>query len=139
MTRGSPAAALRRRLRAHAPVLVSVALATAWTVLAASSPATTYHLFPAAVTAAWPVMARALRGPAPWPGALRAGVGGLVVSALTALELATLDALRGPALVGGSGFGESLLAAGTGAVWGAWMLARSPASWWRAERSGRGG
>lgn len=119
-----PATPRRAAVRRHAPVLVSVALSLVWTVLAATSPAKTYHLFPAVVAAAWPVTARSLRGPAGPAAALRAGVGGLAVAVLTALELAGLDALRGPAIVGGTAFAESLLAASAGAVAGAWALAR---------------
>lgn len=115
---------VRQRLRSHAPVLVSVSLSVVWTALALRSPTTTYHLVPAMVAASWPVTARALRGPRPPPAAIRAGLGGLLVAGVTTVELVGLDALDGPALVGGSGAAESALVALAGAGWGAHAAAR---------------
>ena len=111
--------------RTHGPVLVAVLVATVWTVQALRAPAKTYHLLPVLAAAAWPVTARLVRGQAAGGAALRAGGGGLGVAGLAAVELAALDALRGPAVVGGSARGEALIGAAVGAVWGTWMLARS--------------
>jgi hypothetical protein len=108
---------LSEQVRAHGPVLVSVAFSVLWLGLALRSPTTTYHLVPAAVAASWPLTARRLRGPLSLSAALRAGAGGLVVAAATTIELAGLDALRGPALVGGSAAVESSLVAVAGTAW----------------------
>jgi hypothetical protein len=108
---------VRERVRAHGPVLVSVTFSVLWLGLALRAPTTTYHLVPAVVAASWPLTARRLRGQLSLPAAIRAGFGGLVVAAATTIELAGLDALRGPALVGGSATAESALVAVAGAGW----------------------
>ncbi|MDP1804018.1 MAG: hypothetical protein Q8K72_02520 [Acidimicrobiales bacterium] len=116
---------LRAKGRAHSPVLAAALVATVWTAQALTAPARTYHLLPVLAAAAWPVTARLLRGRASWAAALRAGAGGFAVAVLTAVELAVVDALRGPAMVGGSALGESLLGAAVGAALGSWVLAAS--------------
>ncbi|MGK2930580.1 MAG: hypothetical protein ACSLFO_13505 [Acidimicrobiales bacterium] len=115
---------LREYLRAHGPVLVSVGFSVAWTALALRAPTTTYHLVPGLVAASWPVTARVLRGPHRLPAAIRAALGGVVVAVVTTAELAGLDSLDGPALIGGSGAGESVLVALAGGAWGARVAAR---------------
>ncbi len=109
---------LRGRIRAHAPLLVSVAFSTAWTVLALRSPTVTYHLAPALAAAAWPVTARVLRGRTTLGGASRAAAGGFAVAVATTAELTALDVLRGPVLVGGDATTEAALFAALGALWG---------------------
>ena len=123
-----PGLSLRPRARSHAPVLVAVAVSTVWTVLALRRPGTTWHGLPAAVAAAWPVAARALRGPATPPVALRAGAGGLLVAVLTVAELVIYDALAGPTLVGRSPAVEAVVAAVAGAAAGVLVHA------WRRSR-----
>lgn len=119
------AGVVRSTARAHSPVLAAVLVATVWTVQALTAPAKTYHLLPVVAAAAWPVTARLVRGRASWAAALRADTGGLAVAVLAAVELAALDALRGPALFGGSALGESLIGAAVGAALGSWVLAAS--------------
>ena len=120
--------ALRQRARSHAPVLVAVVLSTVWTVLALRRPETTWYGMPALVAAAWPVTARAVRGPATLPVALRAGAGGLLVAVLTVAELVLYDALAGPPLVGASPAVEAVVAslagAGGGVLVQAWRRGR---------------
>lgn len=116
---------IREFLRSHGPVLVSVAFSTAWTALALRAPTTTYHFVPAMVSASWPVTARILRGPLRLATAIRAGVGGVVIAGFTTAELLGLDALDGPALVGGSAAAESALVAVAGGIWGARAASRA--------------
>ena len=116
---------LLERVRAHGPVLVSVTFSVLWLGLALRAPTTTYHLVPAVVAASWPLTARRLRGQLSLPAASRAAIGGLVVAAATTIELAGLDALRGPALVGGSATAESALVAVAGAAWAVRATVRS--------------
>lgn len=113
------------RVRAHGPVLVSVAFSVVWLGLALRAPTTTYHLLPAVVAASWPLTARRLRSQLPLPAALRATAGGLVIAMATTIELAGLDALRGPALIGGTATAESALAALAGAAWAVRATTRS--------------
>jgi hypothetical protein len=94
--------------------LASLLLGLAWFGLALRSPTTTYHLLPAAVAAGWPAALHRSRGRLRMPAAVRAGAGGLAVALGTAFALAGRDALRGPALVGGSALAESLLVAAAG-------------------------
>lgn len=119
------AASVRQRVRAHAPLLVAVTVTTMWTGLALRQPTITYHLAPVLAAAAWPLVARATRGRTTMAVGLRAAGGGLLVTALATAELNTLDALRGPALIGGSATTEALLGALAGAAWGARALTRS--------------
>jgi len=113
------------RVRAHGPVLVSVTFSVLWLGLALRAPTVTYHLVPAVVAASWPLTARRRRGRLSLPAAIRAAMGGLVVAAATTIELAGLDALRGPALVGGSATAESALVAVAGAAWAVRATVRS--------------
>lgn len=96
--------------------LVSVTLGAVWLGLALRSPATTYHLLPAAVAAGWPVMLHGSHGRLRLPVALWAGAGGLAVASMMTVALAGQDALRGPALFGGSALAESLIVAAAGAA-----------------------
>lgn len=96
--------------------LVSVSLGLVWFGLALRSPNTTYHLLPGAVAAGWPVTVCGSHGRLRLSVALRAGVGGLAVASGTTFALAGQDALRGPALVGGSARVESFVVAAAGAA-----------------------
>lgn len=117
---------MRERVRAHGPVLVSITFSVLWLALALRAPTTTYHLVPAVVAASWPLTARRLRGQLSLPAASRrAAIGGLVVAAATTIELAGLDALRGPALIGGSATAKSALVAVAGAAWAVRATVRS--------------
>lgn len=115
---------LRHRVRAHAPLLTAVTVTTVWTVLALRHPTLTYHVAPLLTAAAWPVVARVTRGRATMALGLRAAGGGLLVAVLATVELRSLDALRGPALIGGSATTEALLGAAVGAAWGARAITR---------------
>lgn len=115
---------LRHRVRAHVPLLTSVTITTVWTGLALRSPTLTYHFAPLLAAAAWPVVARAARGRATVAVGLRAAGGGLLVAVLATAELHSLDALRGPALIGGSATTEAFLNAAVGAAWGARAITR---------------
>ncbi len=82
-------------------LLVTLAAAVGWFVLATGTPTTTYHFAPAVVVAAWPVRrrlraGRALRGPA----AGTATAGGALVALVTTGLLAAVGALAGPTLFG---------------------------------------
>ncbi|HYZ97619.1 MAG TPA: hypothetical protein VE575_02640 [Acidimicrobiales bacterium] len=116
--------AARARVGAHAPVLTLIAVAAIWAGLALNQPSTTFHLAPAAMAAAWPFMARARHGRASLAAATSIALGAFALTATLAIVLRALDALRGPALVGGSALGESLIAAFVGALWGFWVLGR---------------
>ena len=96
-----------------------------WTGLALRHPTLTYHLAPVLAAAAWPLAARITRGRTSVAVGLRAAGGGLLVTALATAELNTLDALRGPALIGGSATTEALLGALAGAAWGARAVTRA--------------
>jgi hypothetical protein len=106
-------------------VLVSVTFSVLWLGLALRAPTTTYHLVPAVVAASWPLTARRLRGQLSLPAAVRAAMGGLVVAVATTIELAGLDSLRGPALIGGSAAAESVLVALAGTAWAVRATVRS--------------
>lgn len=95
---------------------VSLALGVVWLGLAHRSPTTTYHLLPAAVAAGWPLALHRSQSRPSLPVALRAGAGGVAVAAAAIVVLVGLDALRGPALVGDSAVGESVIAAVAGAA-----------------------
>ena len=64
--------------------------------------------------------------------------GGFVVAGATAVELAWLDSLRGPALIGGSAVTESLIVALIGAGCGALVVMRARAADGMADHPGRG-
>lgn len=117
-------APLRHRVRAHAPLLAAVTITAVWTVLALRHPTLTYHLAPLFAAAAWPGVARATRGRATMAVGLRAAGGGLLVTVVATAELHALDALRGPALIGGSATTEALLGAVVGAASGARAITR---------------
>lgn len=119
------AAVVLRRVRAHAPLLASVTITTVWTGLALRHPTLTYHFAPVLAAAAWPLVARFTRGRTSLAVGLRAATGGIVVTALAAAELHALDALRGPALIGGSATTEALLGALGGAAWGTRVITRA--------------
>jgi len=91
-----------------------VALGLGWFSMTLRSPTTTYHLLPAVVAAGWPVVLHRSHGRLALPAASRAGAGGLTVAFGTTLLLAGQDALRGPALVGGSALVESVVVAMAG-------------------------
>lgn len=118
-------AAVRKRARAHAPLLAAVTVTTVWTGLALRHPTLTYHLAPVLAAAAWPLVARAIRGRTSAAVGVRTAGGGLLVATLATAELHTLDALRGPALIGGSATTEALLGAVAGAAWGARAVTRA--------------
>lgn len=123
--RATLTAALRQRALADAPPLAAVTVTTVWTGLALRHPTLTYHLAPVLAAVAWPLVARVTRGRTSVAAGLRAAGGGLLVTALATAELDTLDALRGPALVGGSATTEALLGALGGAAWGAQAVTRT--------------
>lgn len=107
-------------------MLAVVAVATVWTVLAFRRPTSTYHFAPLVVGAAWPVVARMIRGSLTTGEAVRASVGGLVAVSLVTLDLAVLNALQGPAFFGLSSEVEAVVFGSIGAAAGG-LWSRLPA------------
>lgn len=105
-----------RRVSLHGPALV-VAGATLWLALATWRDGTTFHLGPAIVTAAWAVADRLQleRRLTRAEAAVRLGAGTMAALAVT-VALAAMDRLDGPALVGGTATGETLLVTGATVV-----------------------
>ncbi len=104
----------------QAGLLVAVAAAVIWHLLATGNPTTTYHVAPALVTAAWPV-ARRLRAGRALPVRIAAATtaGSTVLALTTTLLLAARDALHGPTLFGiPTALTETLAAIATGAAIG---------------------
>lgn len=100
--------------RPAAALLATLGVAAVWVVAIALRPETTYHLAPAIVMAAYPALrwgALASRG----RRAIAVVVGATIASVI-AVALQWGGLLDGPALVGATGFGESMLviAAATG-------------------------
>lgn len=112
------------RARAHGPVLAVVFFATVWTVLAFRSPTSTYHFAPLVVGAAWPAVARVIRGVLSAGEATRASIGGLVSVALVTFDLSILNALQGPGFFGLSPEAEAMVIGTIGTVaaglWSRW-------------------
>lgn len=88
-------------------LLVSMAPVVVWAVAAALRPHATYHLAPAIVMAAYPV----LRWRSLASGGRRAVAVtiGAAIASTTAVALQWAGWLDGPALVGGTGFDESMI------------------------------
>lgn len=101
----------------------TVAVTAAWVVLAVLRPTVTYHLASLVLAAVYPAVRWSGRRATASEAAWAAVVGGLVAVAVST-ALWGVDVLRGPALVGGNAYGESLIGAGAGAVVG-FALARS--------------
>lgn len=104
-----------------AGLLVTLAVAVGWFVLATGNPTTTYHFAPALVVAAWPIGRRLRAGrPLPVAAAATTTAGSAVLAVVTTLLLAAGDALAGPTLFGiPTALTESLASIGVGAVIGA--------------------
>lgn len=103
----APQAESRSLARPLAALLVTVGVALVWVVATALRPETTYHLAPALVTAAYPAVrwdSLASRG----ERVIAVAIGAAVASVI-AVALQWGGLLDGPALVGTTGFGESML------------------------------
>ncbi len=97
----------------------SGAVAALWVVLAIARPETTFHLAPLLAAAAGPAVLRFDGGTAlPFRQAAAATAIATAIASGTTILLAVVDALEGPALVGGSALGESLLAVASGSALG---------------------
>jgi len=92
--------------------------------LASAAPTRTYHLAPLLAVLAWPLMARARGGRCSPTAAVTPVLGSLAVTGLTAVLLDVTDRLAGPALVGGSAFGEAVPLIALGGLLGARTLTR---------------
>ena len=79
-------------------VLGTGLLAVAWVALAVWRPTVTYHLAPFLVAGAWPFLLR--NGPLRVANvdAMKAAIGGLLITIVTALVLLGFDLMRGPTL-----------------------------------------
>lgn len=97
--------------------LLALLVAVVWFGLATTHSATTYHLAPLLVAAAWPLGRRWRAGSAlPLTGALVPATGGALIALATTLVLAVRHALVGPTLAGpGSALAETLIAVIVGA------------------------
>jgi glutaredoxin len=97
--------------------LLALLVAVVWFGLATTHPATTYHVAPLLVAAAWPLGRRWRAGSAlPLTGALVPVAGGALVALATTLVLTVRHALVGPTLLGpGSALAETLIATVVGA------------------------
>jgi glutaredoxin len=115
----------------------SLAAAAVWGVLATANPTTTYHLAPLLVSFAWPAAAAGSTRDRR-PGVPLVVAGGVLIALVTAVLLAVLHALRGPALLGGTAVVESLVMIAVGAaasgLWATWRRIRGL----RGLRSRRG-
>lgn len=111
---------------ARNPLLVAVVFAVLWVLLAASEPATTYHLAPLLVAASAPIARRWLdRTPPDRETALRLAAASLGITLLTAAVLALLDKLSGPDVLGGDlVLAQTVLSALLGAALGWWVARR---------------
>lgn len=114
--------------------LLALLVAAVWFGLAATHPATTYHVAPLLVAAVWPLGRRWRAGSAlPLTGALVPAAGGVLVALATTLVLAVRHALAGPTLAGpGGALAETLIAtvvgAGLGLLVATWGRRRASAS-----------
>lgn len=103
----TPRTESRGPARPAAALLVSMAPVVVWAVAAALRPHATYHLAPAVVMAAYPVLrwrVLASRG----QRAVAVTIGAAIAST-TAVALQWIGWLDGPALVGTTGFDESMI------------------------------
>lgn len=106
------------------PLLATVGIALFWIGLAVARPTVTYHVAPGMVAVAWPLLERLRRGPRTGAAAAPIVAAGLFVALTSTGVLLWADALQGPALVGGSATGESVVVALVAAVWGLRLLSR---------------
>jgi hypothetical protein len=111
-------------VRRAVPPLATIALSAAWAALASASPTRTYHVAPLLAVLAWPLLERIRNGGRSTRSALGPVLGGLAVTGATATALALSGSLDGPALVGGSGFGEAVILIAAGSMWGLRILTR---------------
>lgn len=99
---------------------LALVVALGWFALAATHPATTYHLAPAVVAAAWPVVRRLRAGRGlPAAGALLTSLGSTTIAITTTVLLLARNALAGPALFAVPVLAETLISAALGAFAGA--------------------
>ncbi|WP_318283946.1 glutaredoxin domain-containing protein [Rhodococcus ruber] len=110
-----------RRKRLSSGMLLSLTFAGVWLVVATVNPATTYHLAPLLVVAAWPLALRwRTRAPLTAATSIRAAAAGMAVAAASTVVLVARHGLAGPTLTGSAGaLAETVAAIAVGAALGA--------------------